>query len=660
MAPKYRWRDPQGDRTLTKIVKQQIPQWKDDLYPSQQNLVKRILDGQNILCCMATGGGKSALFAAPIIVLRETARNRHLYPDLLTRTLPQGIVVTPTKGLAANIVLELGKLGIPAFAYCHETITAARKAGRNLVHEIRECKTWNVICVDPEHLRDKAWREIAAYDIYRATLVFGCGDEIHLINEWGISFRPDFRHVDAFFTGRLPSHISVLGLSATLQPGSATKSVCSSLGMLGDNFYLFRSSNERPNTQFIIETLENGVGGKVFPQLLPYLNSRRKAVIHCRTIDDVLRLLDEDPECQVVIATIAFANGLNVKALLDSISLGFPDTVDQLWQEKGRVGRNPETAARGVVLVQPSAFAAAEKQLAGTSAASATATTAKSRQKKRLIPVQLAVTATATSTPSEPATTAKTKRKKNPKPMEHAKALNPPLETTTKDCITAQRRLPCSLCAVRNNVTLAFPGPALPPGVKLPLFIHPTVEPISMLDKKLKLTAKKREQAEPVLVEFGETVRRAEPLDSVANLGTAAQSWVFSRRYIVRLYVVVHQLRSTINSQRETARVERNAKQRAACQKKKGAYVSEAEDELEAKGESEESDDEIDEHPRSSPVPPSPKRRRRVLEVTNEEQSGRTSKKVARRKPLPGAAEVTQSFSAPYVTSRRRAAQNQR
>lgn len=101
MAPNYRWCDPQGDRTLTKIVKEQIPQWKDGLYPSQQNLV---LDGQNILCCTATGGGKSALFAVPIIVLRETARNRHLYPDLPTRALPQGIVVTPTKGLAANIV----------------------------------------------------------------------------------------------------------------------------------------------------------------------------------------------------------------------------------------------------------------------------------------------------------------------------------------------------------------------------------------------------------------------------------------------------------------------------------------------------------------------------------------------------------------------------
>ncbi|KAJ7114918.1 hypothetical protein C8R44DRAFT_740258 [Mycena epipterygia] len=71
------------------------------------------------------------------------------------------------------MVLELGKLGIPAFAYCHESVTAARKAGRDLVLEIRECKTWNVICGDPEHLRDKAWREITACDIFRVNIVYG-------------------------------------------------------------------------------------------------------------------------------------------------------------------------------------------------------------------------------------------------------------------------------------------------------------------------------------------------------------------------------------------------------------------------------------------------------------------------------------------------------
>lgn len=54
-----------------------------------------------------------------------------------------------------------------------------------------------------------------------------------------------------------------------------------------------------------------------------------------------------------------------MKALLDSISLGVADTVDQVVQEKGRVGRDADTAARGVVLFQPTTLAAAQKQLEG-------------------------------------------------------------------------------------------------------------------------------------------------------------------------------------------------------------------------------------------------------------------------------------------------------
>ncbi|KAJ7310174.1 hypothetical protein DFH08DRAFT_823206 [Mycena albidolilacea] len=65
--------------------------------------------------------------------------------------------------------------------------------------------------------------------------------------------------------------------------------------------------------------------------------------------EEILRLLDEDPMCQVIVLTVAFANGLNAKSLLDGFSLGFPDTMDQMWQEKGRVGRDPDSSARGVV-----------------------------------------------------------------------------------------------------------------------------------------------------------------------------------------------------------------------------------------------------------------------------------------------------------------------
>jgi superfamily II DNA helicase RecQ len=81
---------------------------------------------------------------------------------------------------------------------------------------------------------------------------------------------------------------------------------------------------------------------------------------------ETLHLIDEDPEFQIIIPAIAFSNGVNARSILDSISLGFSSTLDNLLQEKGRAGREEGSVARGVVLVQPSMVAAAVKQLQGT------------------------------------------------------------------------------------------------------------------------------------------------------------------------------------------------------------------------------------------------------------------------------------------------------
>ncbi|KAJ7661780.1 hypothetical protein B0H14DRAFT_2291225, partial [Mycena olivaceomarginata] len=59
-------------------------------------------------------------------------------------------------------------------------------------------------------------------------------DEAHLIDMWGADFRPQFKHIGAFFNGCLPSSISVMALSASVQPGAALNSICSSHGMSGD------------------------------------------------------------------------------------------------------------------------------------------------------------------------------------------------------------------------------------------------------------------------------------------------------------------------------------------------------------------------------------------------------------------------------------------
>ena len=95
------------DHKYPAIVKTLIPtcQWNDGLHPVQLELVSTILDGQDILCCTATGDGKSAAFAIPCLILIEYNAHPEAYPaGLPTRKRPIGVVITPTKGLANNIV----------------------------------------------------------------------------------------------------------------------------------------------------------------------------------------------------------------------------------------------------------------------------------------------------------------------------------------------------------------------------------------------------------------------------------------------------------------------------------------------------------------------------------------------------------------------------
>ena len=244
-----------------------------------------------------------------------------------------------------------------AFSYCSETLTSARKTGLRLAEKIKECIQWQVVCVDLEHLHDKEWREITESPMFRFNVLFACIDEVHLINTWGLSFRPAFTLIGTFLRERFPSSVSVVGLSATLEPGLPTVSVCKNLGFFEGGFKLIRRSNERPNTQFSIEFQAHGMNGDKFPQLLPYLASGRKTIIHCQTLEQVIRvyfylwqlqpdrvnklirariyhaicpseyneatirLIETDPRCQIVIATVAFSNGLNATTLLGSLSL---------------------------------------------------------------------------------------------------------------------------------------------------------------------------------------------------------------------------------------------------------------------------------------------------------------------------------------------------
>lgn len=104
MDPKATWTSSEGISALKSIAAARIPHWTNGLRPFQLDCVPRILDGQRLLCCTATSDGKSALFSLPILAHFEIFAHRSQYPKLDVKECPVGIVVTPTKGLAGNIV----------------------------------------------------------------------------------------------------------------------------------------------------------------------------------------------------------------------------------------------------------------------------------------------------------------------------------------------------------------------------------------------------------------------------------------------------------------------------------------------------------------------------------------------------------------------------
>jgi replicative superfamily II helicase len=100
----HRWQDQAGQDAIQCIVKLRIPEWVDGLCNWQLDVVSRILNGEDVLVSTATGDGKSAIFAVPLIVLLELKSQSICYPNLPCQELPMGIVITPMKGLASNIV----------------------------------------------------------------------------------------------------------------------------------------------------------------------------------------------------------------------------------------------------------------------------------------------------------------------------------------------------------------------------------------------------------------------------------------------------------------------------------------------------------------------------------------------------------------------------
>ncbi|KAJ7343168.1 hypothetical protein DFH08DRAFT_702834, partial [Mycena albidolilacea] len=241
----------------------------------------------------ATGDGKSALFTVPILCHLAVSQAPNQSPKFRAiRRHPVGVVITPTKGLARNIVETFAEYNVSALAYDRGTIVHAASKSRNLGKEVASYH-FHVICIDPEHLKSSSWFKIFDELTFQENLIFVSVEEVHLLHEW-LTFRRDYDLVGQFLTldydlvgqflcGRLRTRVSVFGLSATLEPG------------------LLPYLNTGRKVVVFVPALE--IGTRLFIYLLRLDTSGRaghrirqyNALCHPNFNSETLRLMETDP-----------------------------------------------------------------------------------------------------------------------------------------------------------------------------------------------------------------------------------------------------------------------------------------------------------------------------------------------------------------------------
>ncbi|MEH6513775.1 MAG: RecQ family ATP-dependent DNA helicase, partial [Maribacter arcticus] len=306
----------------------------DSFRGSQEEIINAVINNQDVLGLLPTGGGKSLCFQVPALMKEGIC-----------------IVISPLIALIENQVDNLQKRGIKALGLKGGLkFSDVDKLLDNCIYG-----NYKFLYLSPERLQ----QELVQERIKGMNVSLFVIDEAHCISQWGHDFRPAY--LTCSILRYLHPKVPMIALTATATK-KVSEDIITSLNLQQplikkDSFY-------RKNIGFGVIMTEDKNNylkqycRKIKNSAIVYVRSRRKseelskyllknglkATFYHGGIDqkaksERLNLWLQD-KVKIMVATNAFGMGIDKPDVELVVHYQIPDSIENYFQEAGRVGRN--------------------------------------------------------------------------------------------------------------------------------------------------------------------------------------------------------------------------------------------------------------------------------------------------------------------------------
>lgn len=330
---------------------------KFSLKDFQKRVISNVVEKDNTLCIMPTGGGKSLIYWIAGILSGGIT-----------------IVISPLIALIDEQSEKIAEQGIEVLTI-HGGMDSAKQANvlKDFANKVINPK---FIFVSPEKIATDGLFEYCIRE-RKNEITMLVIDEVHCVSQWGTSFRPFYKRIpdflDCIYNEGRDKQPRILALTATLNPKEVVD-ICREFNIdksniIKDNLLMrseislkvlqFNNENEKEdklwdiikihkNEKILIYVYRIGSERGV-EKLADKANEKGYKSVYFHgemTAKERKEIIDryKNNEINVIFATNAFSMGIDIPDIRVVIHFMIPESVEQYYQEVGRAARDGNVA----------------------------------------------------------------------------------------------------------------------------------------------------------------------------------------------------------------------------------------------------------------------------------------------------------------------------